>query len=98
MAFLLHRIYRWKMEGMRLVSSDSLMRIYHLILSARSGPMKPISLESLWIDELRDLYDAETQLVSELPRLARAVSSSELRERLVDHFNQTQIHMQRLET
>ena len=38
------------------------------------------SLRELYIDELRDLYNAETQLVKALPKMAKAASNQELRQ------------------
>ncbi|HEY1462805.1 MAG TPA: ferritin-like domain-containing protein [Terriglobales bacterium] len=54
-------------------------------------------LKELYIDELKDLYNAETQLVKALPKLAKAASSDELREGFEDHLEQTKGHVQRLE-
>ena len=36
-------------------------------------------LKELYVDELKDLYDAENQLVKALPKMAKAASSEELR-------------------
>jgi ferritin-like metal-binding protein YciE len=38
------------------------------------------TLRELYIDELRDLYNAETQLTKALPKMAKASSNSELRQ------------------
>jgi ferritin-like metal-binding protein YciE len=38
------------------------------------------SLRELYIDELRDLYNAETQLVKALPKMAKACADDELRQ------------------
>jgi ferritin-like metal-binding protein YciE len=38
------------------------------------------SLHELYVQQLRDLYDAENQLVKALPKLAEASNSDELRE------------------
>jgi len=54
-------------------------------------------LKELYIDELRDLYNAENQLVKALPKLAKASSSEELREGFTEHLEQTKGHVQRLE-
>jgi ferritin-like metal-binding protein YciE len=56
------------------------------------------SLRKLYIDELRDLYSAENQLVKALPKMAKAASSEELRQGFEDHLEQTRGQVQRLET
>ena len=59
--------------------------------------MKANSLRELFVEELRDLYDAENQLIKALPKMAEASSSPELREAFEDHLEQTQNHATRLE-
>jgi ferritin-like metal-binding protein YciE len=54
-------------------------------------------LKELYIDELKDLYNAETQLVKALPKLARAAVSDQLRKGFEEHLEQTKGHVQRLE-
>jgi len=55
------------------------------------------SLRELYIDELRDLYHAETQLTKALPKMAKASSNSELRQAFEEHLRQTSEHVSRLE-
>jgi ferritin-like metal-binding protein YciE len=55
------------------------------------------SLEDLFIDELRDLYNAENQLLKALPKMAKAASSPELRTAFTDHLTETEGHVARLE-
>jgi ferritin-like metal-binding protein YciE len=55
------------------------------------------SLQELYLDELRDLYDAENQLINALPKMAEASTSHELREGFEEHLEQTRNHAQRLE-
>src|SRR6202022_3587954 len=57
----------------------------------------PEGLKELYIDELKDLYNAESQLVKALPKMAKAASSDELRRGFEDHLEQTKNHVQRLE-
>jgi ferritin-like metal-binding protein YciE len=59
--------------------------------------MQKDSLRALYIDELRDLYNAETQLVKALPKMAKAASNDQLREAFEDHLRQTSEHVSRLE-
>jgi ferritin-like metal-binding protein YciE len=54
-------------------------------------------LKELYIDELKDLYNAENQLVKALPKLAKAANSDELRAGFEEHLEQTKGHVQRLE-
>lgn len=57
----------------------------------------PEGLKELYIDELKDLYNAENQLVRALPKMAKAASSVELRQGFEEHLGQTKGHVQRLE-
>src|ERR1700738_1266352 len=54
-------------------------------------------LKELYIDELRDLYDAENKLVKALPKLAKAANSDQLRAGFEEHLEQTRGHVERLE-
>lgn len=56
-----------------------------------------VNLQELYIEQLQDLYDAETQLISALPKMADAASSPDLRKGFTQHLVQTQTHAQRLE-
>src|SRR5215216_162736 len=55
------------------------------------------SLEKLFIEELKDVYNAEKQLVRALPRMAKAAESEELQQAFTKHQKETQGHVQRLE-
>ena len=55
-------------------------------------------LKELYIDELKDLYSAENQLVKALPKMAKAAISEDLRSGFEEHLEQTKGHVQRLET
>lgn len=55
------------------------------------------SLEALYIDELKDLYDAEKQLVDALPKMAEAATADDLKRGFRQHLEQTQDHVRRLE-
>jgi len=59
--------------------------------------MQESALKELYLDELKDLYDAENQLVKALPKLAKAAASEELRSGFEEHLEQTKGHVQRLE-
>lgn len=58
--------------------------------------MKLDSLKKLYLEELRDLYSAETQLVKALPKMVKGASSGELKQAFGDHFEQTKEHVERL--
>jgi ferritin-like metal-binding protein YciE len=55
------------------------------------------SFKKLYIDELKDLYSAENQLVKALPKMAKAASSEDLRRGFEQHLEQTRGQVQRLE-
>jgi ferritin-like metal-binding protein YciE len=54
-------------------------------------------LKHLYIEELKDLYSAETQMVKALPKMANAASSEDLRAGFEEHLGQTKEHVARLE-
>jgi ferritin-like metal-binding protein YciE len=54
-------------------------------------------LKELYVDELKDIYSAETQLVKALPKMAKAAVSAELRNGFQEHLTQTEGHVTRLE-
>src|SRR5579872_3735044 len=55
------------------------------------------SLKELYVEELKDLYSAENQLVRVLPKMAKVALSDELRRGFEEHLEQTKGHVQRLE-
>jgi ferritin-like metal-binding protein YciE len=55
------------------------------------------TLEELLVDELKDLYSAEKQIVRALPKLAKAASTPQLREALESHLEETKGQVERLE-
>jgi ferritin-like metal-binding protein YciE len=55
------------------------------------------SLRDLYVDELKDLYNAENQLVKALPKMAKKASAPELKRAFQDHLKQTRGHVDRLE-
>src|SRR5215475_8527916 len=66
-------------------------------LSSRRMPMSTLSLNDLYIAELRDLYDSENRLIKALPKLAEAAESPELRSGFELQLEQTKEHARRLE-
>jgi ferritin-like metal-binding protein YciE len=59
--------------------------------------MKLNSLRDVFTDLVRDLYNAESQLVKALPKMAKAASSEQLRDAFTSHLKETQGHVERLE-
>ena len=55
------------------------------------------SLNDVFEEQLKDLYSAEQQLVAALPKVAAAASTTELREALEHHLEQTRNHVTRLD-
>jgi ferritin-like metal-binding protein YciE len=55
-----------------------------------------MSLENVLVDELRDLYSAENQLVKALPKMAKGVSSPELKDLITTHLEETKGQVDRL--
>ena len=55
------------------------------------------SLEKLFIEELKDIYNAEKQLTRALPRMAKAAESPALAQAFTNHLKETEGQIQRLE-
>ena len=56
------------------------------------------TLHDLYVEELRDLYNAENQLLKALPRMAKAASSPDLKAAFTEHLEVTRGQVERLET
>ena len=54
-------------------------------------------LKHLYVEELKDIYNAETQLTKALPKMAKAASDPDLRAGFTEHLEQTKQHISRLE-
>lgn len=59
--------------------------------------MKENRLKHLYVEELKDIYSAENQLVKVLPKMAKAATSAGLRAGFEGHLEQTKEHVARLE-
>jgi ferritin-like metal-binding protein YciE len=59
--------------------------------------MKMQRLDDLYLDQLKDLYSAEKQLVQALPKMAKAATTEELKLGFEQHLEQTKGHVNRLE-
>jgi ferritin-like metal-binding protein YciE len=59
--------------------------------------MEHKALKELFVDELKDLYSAENQLIKALPKMAKAATSDDLRAGFEEHLEQTKEHARRIE-
>jgi ferritin-like metal-binding protein YciE len=59
--------------------------------------MEMNDLQDLMVEELRDLYSAENQLLKALPKVAKACENEELKAAFEQHTQETQVHVDRLE-
>jgi ferritin-like metal-binding protein YciE len=59
--------------------------------------MEMETLRDLYIDELKDLYSAEKQLVRALPKMAKNATNPDLKEAFTNHLAETEGHIARLE-
>jgi ferritin-like metal-binding protein YciE len=55
------------------------------------------NLRDLWVDELKDLYHAEHQILKALPKMVKAAVDEELMTAFEEHLEQTRGHVERLE-
>ncbi|SEJ31350.1 Ferritin-like metal-binding protein YciE [Deinococcus reticulitermitis] len=55
-------------------------------------------LKDLYLEQLRDLYSAESQLVQALPKMAAAATDPQLKEGFERHLGQTKVQLERLES
>lgn len=59
--------------------------------------MEMEDLQDLFVDQLRDLYSAEKQLVRALPKMAKKASDENLKQAFTTHLEETKGHVERLE-
>ena len=55
------------------------------------------SMDELFLDELKDVYNAEKQLLVALPRMAKGAQSPKLQQAITKHLRETEGHVKRLE-
>jgi ferritin-like metal-binding protein YciE len=60
-------------------------------------PEESNPLEELLVDELKDLYSAENQIIKALPKMAKAASSPELKRAFERHLEETRRQVERLD-
>jgi ferritin-like metal-binding protein YciE len=61
------------------------------------GNMQENDLQRLYMEQLKDIYSAESQLLKALPKMAKAARSQDLRQGFEKHLKQTKGHVERLE-
>ena len=59
--------------------------------------MKVNSLRDLYVEQLKDLYDAENQIIKALPKMAETANSEDLLSAFEEHLEKTRGHAQRIE-
>jgi ferritin-like metal-binding protein YciE len=59
--------------------------------------MKLNTLRDLYVEQLQDLYSAETQIVEALPKMAKAASNPQLQQAFQQHLSESQQQVQRLD-
>jgi ferritin-like metal-binding protein YciE len=59
--------------------------------------MEMNSLQDLFVEDLKDLYSAENQLLKALPKMAKAATSPDLKAAFQTHTKETEGHVKRLE-
>ncbi len=60
-------------------------------------PREKESLHKLYVEQLKDLYSAEEQILEALPKMAKQTKHAELKRAFQEHYQQTEQHQQRLE-
>ena len=55
------------------------------------------TLETLLLEQIKDLYSAENQLIEALPKMAAGASTADLKKAFQSHLNETKTHKTRLE-
>ena len=58
---------------------------------------KITNLHEVYVEQLKDIYSAESQLIKALPKMAKAATSPELKQGFEEHLEQTKQHAARLE-
>jgi ferritin-like metal-binding protein YciE len=65
--------------------------------SCGGGKMEINTLKDLYVEELKDLYSAEKQLVKALPKMAKAAKTKQLQDAFRNHLKETEQHVARIE-
>src|SRR5438270_777714 len=84
-------------SSLKSVSSTRWTPKFRIKLGIERESMKLDTLKTLYTNELRDLYNAENQLLKALPKMAKGASSEDLKDAFEKHLEQTKSHVERLE-
>jgi ferritin-like metal-binding protein YciE len=57
---------------------------------------KITTLQEVLVDQLKDIYSAETQITKALPKLAKAATDPDLKKGFLLHLEQTKVHVERI--
>src|SRR2546423_1431778 len=82
---------------MRLMPAYRLPRCRRSQTPIQEIVMQMESLQDLFVEQLKDLYNAEGQLVKALPKMAKAATNPQLAQAFTEHLEQTRHHVERLE-
>src|SRR5258706_9037126 len=55
------------------------------------------TLQDVFVDQVKDLYSAENQIVKALPKMAKSATSPDLKQAFEEHLEQTRTHVERLD-
>jgi ferritin-like metal-binding protein YciE len=55
-----------------------------------------MTLKDLFLDELADMHDAENRIAKALPKMAKAATSEELKEGILNHLEETKGHIEKI--
>jgi ferritin-like metal-binding protein YciE len=81
----------------RSIRKDSFGILPAELLGKETHMPKILNLHDVYVEQLKDLYSAETQLIKALPKMAKAATSPELADGFKAHLEQTKEHAVRLE-
>jgi ferritin-like metal-binding protein YciE len=84
-----------KSKMLETIHNDSRKEIKMAETKKKEPKMK--NLEDLFVDSLKDIYDAEHQIVKALPKMAEKAQSSELKQGFKEHLEMTKRQIDRLE-
>jgi ferritin-like metal-binding protein YciE len=56
------------------------------------------SLKDVYVEQLKDMYSAEKQLIEALPKMAEAANNPELKSAFKTHLGETETHMETVRT
>jgi ferritin-like metal-binding protein YciE len=82
---------------MAFASAGPSAQFISCLLDIKENRMSLESLEDLFLQEIKDIYDAEKQILKALPKMAKAVESEELRAAIEEHHAVTEKQVERLE-